>query len=73
LQRRLIGQNAFRNDRIGANNAIKRTLEMLINEGSLQQISPGDMARHFNTNAKGFVVTNLERFIPKKSLLFGKS
>jgi len=63
VQRRLVAASAFRNDRIGATNAIKRTLQMFIDNGDIQEIGKTELANKYNKTGRAFVVTNPDRFV----------
>ena len=58
IQRRLVAAAAFRLDRYGATNAIKRAVQTLIDTDVLREIGKQDLATKYNTTMRGFVVSN---------------
>lgn len=65
VQRRLTSLSAFRNDRIGATNAIKRTMQSLIDDGDIIEMGKADLASRYNKTGRAFVVSNPDRFLEK--------
>lgn len=65
VQRRLTSLAAFRNDRLGATNAIKRTMQSLIDDGDIVEMGKADLAARYNKSGRAFVVSNPTRFIEK--------
>lgn len=61
LQRRLVGAAAFRHDRVGATNAIRRTVQSLIDEGVLIEIGRGDLQK-YSVRGKAYGVGDATRF-----------
>lgn len=63
VQRRLTSLAAFRGDRLGATNAIKRTMQSLIDDGDIIEMGKADLAARYNKSGRAFVVSNPARFI----------
>lgn len=55
LQRKLVAMASFRSDKTGATNAIKRTLQSLIDEGTLVEVGPKDLDK-YGTRGKAYMV-----------------
>jgi hypothetical protein len=53
---------SFRNDRMGATNAVKRTLQHLLDGDELRELPKGQMSNMFGTTARGFVVSRPSTF-----------
>lgn len=66
IQRRLVAAAAFRADRTGATNAIKRTIQTLLDAGDIQELGRADLATKFNGRGRAFVVANPNRFVAGK-------
>jgi hypothetical protein len=66
LQRRLLQRGAFKNDRLGAINALKRTVDSLISDGSIRAIREMDLYKRYGKTMKAYVVVDVERFYAKK-------
>jgi hypothetical protein len=49
LNQRLAPLSCFRNDKIGATNALKKVIKSLIDSGEMQEIPIGQIEREFNT------------------------
>lgn len=49
LNQRLAPLSCFRNDKIGATNALKKVIKSLIDSGEMQEIPVGQIEREFNT------------------------
>jgi hypothetical protein len=58
LTQRAYALTCFREDRMGAGNALKRGLQALIDNGELLQLSATDTRQHFNTTAKCYMATD---------------
>lgn len=58
MSRRLIADGSFTTDRVGATNAIKRTIQTLVDSDFLREVPKSDMMK-FGTTQKAYVVTNL--------------
>lgn len=63
LQNNLAQIAAFKKDRIGATNALKKTLGVLIDYGELQEIPTTQMKDQYGTRQKAFIVTNINSFL----------
>lgn len=57
IQRRLVNVGSFRNDKIGATNAIKRAVQNLVDSGSLQELDKRNILTKYNMNFRGFVLS----------------
>lgn len=53
---RLSKMASFRNDKSGATNALKRTVQAMIDHGKLTAVSPADLSEKFNTTQKAFYI-----------------
>lgn len=62
LSRRMVNMTSFRNDRMGATNALKKCIQALVDRGELQEISPSDRAARFKTTAKCYAIPNIRAF-----------
>lgn len=62
IQRRLINIKAYRDDRIGATNAINRALKSLVEEGTIREIRSTDLFTKYQTTAKAYFVSDTNRF-----------
>jgi hypothetical protein len=71
LQRRGVSQTVFRNDRLNGTNAIKRTLQVMIDSGLLEQVSDKQMTDKFGKKPKCFMVVDTE-IIRKHKKILGK-
>jgi hypothetical protein len=58
ISKRLIAQAAFRNDKIGATNAIKRTLQTLVDRDYIQEIPREQLKQKYGTTQKSYMITN---------------
>lgn len=58
IQRRLAAAAAFRLDRMGATNALKRTIQTLIDQGFIREVGRNDMAVMYNNSGKAYMVSN---------------
>ena len=58
ISRRLMGVAAFRNDKIGATNAIKRTIQNLIDRDYIQEIPREQLKQKYGTTQKSYMITN---------------
>lgn len=63
LTRKLFQMASFRNDRMGATNAIKRTIQTLLDGDELRELPKSQMADKFGTTARGFAISRPETFI----------
>ena len=62
LSRRLLSSSAFKNDRIGSNGALKRSIEALIAEGVLKEIKEHDMISRYKSSATSYMILDASRF-----------
>lgn len=60
IQRQLVAQSPFRRDRSGATNAIKRTLQTFVDNGTLVELSKIDLMKRFNTGQRGFILQDIK-------------
>lgn len=58
ISRRLMAMAAFRTDRIGSTNAIKRTMQSLIDGGLIREIGRNDMIVKYGYSGRAFVVSS---------------
>lgn len=58
LVRKLASSQAFRSDRIGATNAIKRTVQVLMESGILVEVAKVEMTNKYATTQRAFMVSN---------------
>lgn len=63
ISRRLICLAAFRHDKAGATNAIKRTIKMLLDSDELREVPKAQMQATYGTGPRAFVVANPARFV----------
>lgn len=59
VSRRLIAVAAFRNDKIGSTNAIKRSLQVLIDADYIREVGKNEMTTKFSTTQKAFMISNM--------------
>lgn len=64
IMRRLMCMACFKNDRIGATNAIKRTLKTLLEADEIREMPKAQMQQRYGTGPRAFVVANPARFMP---------
>lgn len=58
INKRLIACAAFRHDRSGATNAIKRTIQTLIDSGMIAEIGRTEMQKRYDTAQKAYMIVN---------------
>lgn len=63
LTKKLFQMASFRNDRMGATNAIKRTLQHLLDGDELREIPRAQMSSMFGTTARGFAISRPATFV----------
>lgn len=71
LQRRLIPIAAFRNDRMGANNALNRAIKMLIEAGELFEVNKAEVFKKHGVLSMCFAVADevsFKRFLNSKDI-----
>lgn len=59
INKRLITQPAFKNDRLGATNAIKRAIQILVESDKLREVSRHEMQTKFGSTQRAFVISDL--------------
>lgn len=59
ISRKLIAQSAFKNDKIGATNSIKRCLQILVDRDCYREVSRAEMSNRFGSTQKAFVVSDV--------------
>ena len=62
LQRKLSCIAVFRKDRQGANYALKRAINTLLERGDLREMSKPTLVKDFGTNSRAFAIENLQAF-----------
>jgi hypothetical protein len=62
VQRRLVSMSSFRQDRLGASNAIKRALNNLLEGDDLRELPTAQMQAKYGIRAKAYCVMNPSRF-----------
>ena len=60
LIKRLSSLTCFKSDRIGSTNAIKRTIQSLVDSDYIREVPTKDLREKFNTTQKSFMVTNMK-------------
>lgn len=58
LSRRLLTQSAFKNDRRGATDALKRCLQVMTDRDSFRELSKHEMSNRFGSTQRAFVVSD---------------
>lgn len=59
ISRRLIAQTAFKGDRLGSTNAIKRCLQIMVDRDCYREISRSEMTNRFGSTQKAYVVSDM--------------
>ena len=62
ISRSLSGNTIYSKDRIGGTNAIKKTLQTLIDRGDIEQVSARQMSEHYGTTSIAYVIKNITSF-----------
>lgn len=62
LSRRLSASSSFKQDRMGATNAIKKIVQALIERGDVQEVPRNDALTKFKTTARCFIISNPASF-----------
>ena len=57
LQRNTSTAAAFKNDKLGATTALRRTLKILVDRGDLQQMMRADLLKKFGTAAESYAIS----------------
>jgi len=65
LSRRLIATSVFRTDKVGATNAIKRTIQIMIESDKIREIGKQELASKFGTTQRCFIVSNPAQLFEK--------
>lgn len=65
ISRRLINLGIFKNDRMGATNALKRSIKTLLDADDLREMPAKQMEERYGTKPRSFVVSNPNRFKPQ--------
>lgn len=58
VNKRLVAAAAFRNDRTGATNALKRTLATMIDSGIIREVGKAELAKNYNTTQRAFMLSD---------------
>lgn len=58
VSKKLVCMAAFKNDRTGSTNAIKRTIQLLIDTDRIRELNKQDLTGKFNTTQRAFIVTD---------------
>lgn len=58
LQRKLVASAAFRNDRSGATQSLKRTIQTLVDNGDIREVGRNDMAVKYGFSGKSYMIVN---------------
>jgi hypothetical protein len=61
LSKRLMGQPAFKDDRMGASFALKRTVETLVNEAAIYELPKSALDSRYKYTGKAYFITDLEK------------
>lgn len=59
LQRRLSPTASFRNDRLGQNAALKRSLGILLDQAEIVEVNKDQLQREFNTSGKAYMIKEM--------------
>lgn len=59
LQKRLVAMASYRTDRLGATQALKRSIQILIDSDKLREVARGEMTFKFGSTQRAFVVSDL--------------
>lgn len=62
LSRRLSGVACFRNDKMGATIAIRRTIQNMIESDKIRELTKKDLNDRFNTTQRSFIISSLDAF-----------
>lgn len=62
LTKRLMAMASFRNDRMGATNAIKRSIQHLLDADDIRELPKSQMNTMFGTTARGFTISKPDTF-----------
>lgn len=59
ISRRLIGQPTFKNDRMGATIAIKRSIQIMVDSDKLREVPRHEMQKQFGSTQRAFMISDL--------------
>lgn len=59
LNRRLVAQASFKNDKMGSTNAIKRCIQTLVDADVIREIGKNDLGSKYGTTQKSYVLKDL--------------
>lgn len=59
ISRRLLATASFRNDRLGASNALKRSLAILLDQAEIVEFNRDQLQREFGTSSRAFMVKEM--------------
>lgn len=62
LSRRLLSMASYRNDRLGATTALKRTLQTMIDSDLIREAGKKELAEKLGTTQRAFMITNMKVF-----------
>jgi hypothetical protein len=63
LSKRVLQMASFRQDRLGQTNALKRTIQLLLDSDDLRELPRTQMSDKYATNGRGFAIANAATFI----------
>lgn len=63
LQKRLSAVACFRNDRMGATNAMKRAVGAMLDSGEIREIGKGELGKNYGQTGRAFMVANPSLFL----------
>lgn len=61
ISRRIITNSVFRNDKAGSTNAIKRTVQGLIDSGDLQEVGKNQLQQSFSYSGRAFAIARPDK------------
>jgi hypothetical protein len=62
LSKRVLQLASFRQDRLGQTNALKRTIQLLLDSDDLRELPRTQMSDKYATNGRGFAIANAATF-----------
>lgn len=65
FSRRVAASPAFKHDRLGATNAMKRTVQALCDAGDLQEVGKGELIRNYGFSGKAYILAQSDRLPPE--------
>jgi hypothetical protein len=66
LNRRITQKGSYRNDRVGASFALRRSIEALLLDGSIREVRQVDMEKRYGRTSKGFGIVEINHFINRR-------